>query len=341
MTSENLSMRTPEKSDRSLWDSLATHPLQSWAWGEFRKAMGVKVERLLMLKNKKPVDAWQISFHKIPKLPYTIGYFPKGPKPYDFMISTLKDLGKKNNAIFIQLEPNIQLSAESCQPSALKPSHHPLFTKYTFILDIAKTEEELLQSFHQKTRYNIRLAQKKGVKIAEDNSDNAFEEFIRLSKETTKRQGFYAHNEIYQKTLWNIFSKNQNAQLFTATYEGKTLAAWVMFILHDTLYYPYGASSRDHRDVMAPNLMLWEIIRWGKKHGIKTIDLWGALGPPKANGSNEKDPWFGFHKFKEGYSPTLIEFIGSFDLVLQPVLYSLYTFADTARFSLLHFFSRI
>lgn len=341
MTSENLSVHTPTESDKALWDSLATHPLQSWAWGEFRKFMGVHIEQLLILKNEKPVDAWQISFHNIPKSPYTIGYFPKGPKPDDFMIEELKKLGRKNNAIFIQLEPNTQSPVTSPQSPKLIPSHHPLFTRFTFKLDITKTEEELLQSFHQKTRYNIRLAQKKDVKITEDNSDSAFGEFIKLSKETTERQKFYAHNETYHRTLWRTLSLHHEARLFTATYNGKTLAAWVMFVFHDTLYYPYGASSRDHREVMAPNLMLWEIIRWGKIHDIKTIDLWGALGPPKAGGSNEHDPWFGFHKFKEGYNPTLVEFVGSSDLVLKPSLYSLYRLADSARFSLLHFFNQI
>ncbi|MEK7591983.1 MAG: peptidoglycan bridge formation glycyltransferase FemA/FemB family protein [Patescibacteria group bacterium] len=339
MTTGNLSIRIPLDSDESLWNSLVSHPLQSWAWGEFRKSMGITVVRLLVLENEKPTDAWQVSFHRVPKLPYTIGYFPKGPTPDDFMIEELGKIGRKNNAIFIQIEPNV-LSDFKFQIENFKlllPSHHPLFTKYTFILDITKSEEELLKSFHPKTRYNIRLAEKRGVKIAEDNSDSAFEEFVRLSKETTERQGFYAHNKTYQQTLWKIFSKNHHARLFTATYEGKTLAAWIMFVFHDTLYYPYGASSRDHRDVMAPNLMLWDIIKWGKQNGITSIDLWGALGPPPAGGSNEKDPWYGFHRFKEGYNPKLIEFIGSYDLVFQPLLYSLYKLTDTIRWKVLNF----
>ena len=181
--------------------------------GEFRKSMGITVVRLLVLENEKPTDAWQVSFHRVPKLPYTIGYFPKGPTPDDFMIEELGKIGRKNNAIFIQIEPNV-LSDFKFQIENFKlllPSHHPLFTKYTFILDITKSEEELLKSFHPKTRYNIRLAEKRGVKIAEDNSDSAFEEICQTFKKTTERQGFYAHNKTYQQTLWKIFSKNHHA----------------------------------------------------------------------------------------------------------------------------------
>ena len=107
MTTGNLSIRIPLDSDESLWNSLVSHPLQSWAWGEFRKSMGITVVRLLVLENEKPTDAWQVSFHRVPKLPYTIGYFPKGPTPDDFMIEELGKIGRKNNAIFIQIEPNV------------------------------------------------------------------------------------------------------------------------------------------------------------------------------------------------------------------------------------------
>lgn len=286
-----------------------SHPLQSPAWGEFRQTMGIDVVKL---------DNWYVTFHKIPFTPWTIGYFPKGPIPSTQMIEKLTKLGKEKNAIFIQLEPN-----ETRGTVPLKKSHHPLFTKFTFILDLLKSEEELLKAMHPKTRYNIRIAQKHGVTVSEDNSKKAFDQYLRLSAETTNRQGFYAHNRMYHETMWLILRKANIAHLFTAAYQNKVLAAWIVFVWGDTIYYPYGSSSRDHREVMAPYLLLWEIARWAKKRNLKHFDLWGA------------DPAHGFHRFKEGFGPTLVEFVGSFDLVLQPFLYRLYTFADTVRWAIL------
>ena len=268
---------------------------------------------------------WQLTFHNIPYTPWTIGYFPKGPKPTKQMIEKLIQFGKQKKAIFIQLEPNV---LDGNVP--LRPSHHPLFTKYTFVLDLTKSEDTLLAAMHPKTRYNIRVAQKHGVVVGEHN--DAFESYLALTKETTSRQGFYAHNETYHRTMWDIMRKAGIAHLFTASYHGEILSAWIVFVYGDTVYYPYGASSRSHREVMAPTLMLWEIARWAKKKGLKKFDLWGALGPTP----DENDPWYGFHRFKQGFNPRLVEFIGSYDLVINAPLYTLYTIADTIRWGVLH-----
>ena len=315
---------------RTIQDKQATHPLQSWAWGEFRKSMGIDVVRL---------NGWQMTFHKIPSTPFTVGYFPKGPLPTKTMIDELMKIGKLKHAIFIQLEPNVisdhKLLTMNHEP--LKPSHHPLFTKYTFVLDLTKSEDELLKAMHPKTRYNIRLAQKRGVVVKEDNSKEAFDQYLRLTKETTERQGFYAHTERYHQRMWESLHDAGIAHLWTATFAGEVLAAWIVFVWKDTVYYPYGSSSRDHRDVMAPNLLLWEIALWAKKKGLKKFDLWGAMGPEP----DEKDPWYGFHRFKEGYHPDLIEFVGSYDLIIQPILYQFYCYVDDIRWFILKLKSKL
>ena len=295
------------------------HPLQSPAWEQFRKTMGVDVVR---------THGWFLTFHSIPLTPWTIGYFPKGPQPTKQMIRELQKIGKQKNAIFIQLEPNINRLPSTIHLSPdLKPSHHPLFTKYTFIIDLTKPEEELLSAMHPKTRYNIRVAQKHQVVVKEDNSREAFDSYLKLTGETTSRQGFYAHNQSYHRTMWDIMHKAGIAHLFTASYDGEILSAWIVFVWGDTIYYPYGASSRNHRECQAPTLLLWEIAKWAKKKGLKKFDLWGAMGPNPDTG----DPWYGFHRFKQGFGPEFVEFSGSFDLVLLPFLYSLYRFADNVR----------
>ncbi len=316
-------------------DSSFPHPLQSIEWGEFRKKTGVKVIR---------TNGIQMTIHKIPHVPWTIGYIPKGPLPTPDMISNLKKIGRQEKCIFIQLEPNIEKNQE---PNwKLRKAAHPLFTKYTFILDLTKSEEELLKAMHPKTRYNIKVAVKHGVKITEDNSDEAFETYLKLTEETTKRQRFYAHTQKYHRLMWETLRFTQGklntdsltAHLFLANYRPTTndqqpitLAAWILFVYKDTLYYPYGASSSLHRETMASNLMMWEAIKFGKKLGLKKFDMWGAL----SENPNKNDPWYGFHKFKEGYGPKHIEFIGSFDLVINPILYQIYKIADKIRWTFL------
>jgi len=130
-----------------------------------------------------------------------------------------------------------------------------------------------------------------------------------------------------QKTDTNELS----AHLLKATYNGKVLVTWVLFILGDTLYYPYGASSSEHREVMASNLMMWEAIKFGKKLGLKKFDMWGSMGP----NADIKDPWYGFHRFKEGYGPKLTEFVGSYDFVINKKMYFAYKLLNRIRWVIL------
>src|SRR3989344_5379070 len=312
------------------------HPLQSYEWGEFRHKTGIKVIR---------GGDFLLTIHKIPYLNFNIGYLPKGNLPNKKLIEELKKIGRENNCIFIQLEPNVQSMVNgqwSMVNEGLRPSFHPLFTKYAFILDLTRSEEELLKNMRPKTRYNIKVAQKHGVKIVEDNSEKAFREYLKLTKETTERQKFYAHTQGYHKLMWQTLKmengkwkmENGNrltAHLLLAKYKKETLAAWLLFAFKDTLYYPYGASSTEYRETIASNLIMWEAIRFGKKLGLAKFDMWGALG----SDPNPKDPWYGFHKFKQGYGAKLVEFIGSYDLIINPILYQLYKLADKLRWFIL------
>lgn len=336
---------TITEKEQEEYNAVVTHPLQSFEWGEFREKTGVKVIRRGLLENAKLTEGFTLTIHKVPKTKFTIGYLPKGALPSEKALEELKKIGKENNCIFIQLEPNVIHNSKNSILqtkvkiyNSLKPSFHPLFTKFTFILDISKPEEELLKNFHPKTRYNIKIAMKRKVKVIEDNSEEAFKEYLRLTEETTTRQKFYSHTPSYHTKMWETLGnqkskiKDQNfnqlaAHLLIARLDDKTLTAWILFTFHDTLYYPYGASSSENRNVMASNLIMWEAIRFGKRLGLHYFDMWGALGPDP----DPKDPWYGFHRFKEGYGATHIEFVGSFDLVIKPQVYKVYKVADKLR----------
>ncbi len=314
-----------EEKDKNIFNKLATHPLQSWEWGEFRKSQGVKIVRF---------STYQISFHQLPFLNFTVGYLPKSPFPNKEDLEMLKEIGRQNKSIFIKIEPNIE--RQSFKDAELQSlgltKGKPLFTKHTSVIDLTRSEEEIFNSFKSKTRYNIRLAEKHGVKVQEDNSERAFETYLKLLFETTARQGFYAHNKDYHWQQWKILQPAGISHLLTATYKGKILSAFLLFIFNDTLYYPYGASTREYKELMAPTLLMWKAIKFGKVHGCKLFDLWGDTEPnPPPN-----HPYYGFHRFKEGFSPKLVEFIGTYDLVINSTLYKIYQVIDKLRWKILH-----
>jgi lipid II:glycine glycyltransferase (peptidoglycan interpeptide bridge formation enzyme) len=167
-----------------------------------------------------------------------------------------------------------------------------------------------------------------------DNTEEGLSSFLKLNRETNTRQKFYTRPDWHFQEMKKLFNQPQThdpkqliMHLLTAKYNGKTLVAWIIFIFKDTLYYPYGASSSENREVMASNLMMWETIKIGKQLGLKKFDMWGALGP----NPNQKDPWFGFHNFKERYGPEHIEFVGSYDVIVKPKMYQVYKITNKLR----------
>ena len=326
-------MTDSDQIDKNEFNKLVSHPLQSFEWGEFREKTGTKVIRRISGKN-----AFQLTVHNAP-LGFKIGYLPKSYLPTKELIEELRKIGRNENLVYIQLEPNVLSDQkEKIEKLNLKKSFHPLFTKYNFVLDLTKSEEEILKNMHPKTRYNIKVAQKHNVEVKQNNSENAFKKYLELTEETTKRQGFYAHTKKYHTLMWetlksdNVDSNELSEHLFTASYKGEILTTWMLFIFKDTLYYPYGASSSEYREAMHSTLMCWEVIKFGKSLGLKKFDMWGAL-------SKNPDPnheWFGFHNFKQKFGPEHIELAGSFDLVINSLIYSGARLADKARWMYLN-----
>jgi len=295
-------------------NEIAAHPLQTSFWAEFRRKWGNEV-----LETKYGI----LTLHKLPLTNYRIAMFEKGPSPTKEMLRYLRKIGEENNLIFIKLEPNCIRNDKLVRlvQSEGATAGRSLFTPTTFWIDLTPSEEDLMKSFSGKTRYNIRLAGKRGVIVKEDNSDEA--------RETVSRQGFYAHTEKYHRLMWDVLKKAGIAHLLTATYQGEIITTWILFAWKKFLYYPYGASTEKHKEVMANNLMMWEAIRFGKKIGLTTFDLWG------------REEGKGFTKFKEGYNPKVIEFLGTWDLVISKPLYFLYKVAEWIRWPVLKVFAQL
>jgi lipid II:glycine glycyltransferase (peptidoglycan interpeptide bridge formation enzyme) len=310
---------------KNQYNALVTHVMQSWEWGEFRIKIGTPLFRYGIFKNGKMVKAFHLTLHPIPFTSQFVGYLPKGPLPDKELAEALKIIGKMQKCAFIKIEPNIPVSKAmySIYPTFL-PSPKPYFTKYNFVLDITKSEEELLKAMHPKARYNIRLAERKGVTVEERTDDKAFKMYLKLYFDTTKRQGYFGHTPEYHKNAWDTMKESGFARVLIGFYHKKPLTAWMLLSFKDTLYYPYGGSSIEHKDVMSNNLVAWEAIKLGKKLGLKKFDMWGALGPD----ADPKHPHFGFHQFKQRYGGELVEYLGTYDLVFDDTVYWIVTFID-------------
>ncbi len=335
-------IREVREEEKEQFNSVATHPLQSWEWGEFRKNRGSEVIRLGVFNSGKIISGLQLYSTIFPHTEKKVWLLLRGPMPNAPILESLRRLAVEKNAIFIKIEPDVGgvitgdhppsgheqianfLLAHGCQ------SGKPFFASHSFWIDLSQTEEQLLASMKEKTRYNIKLSTKYKVIITENNSDQAFSAYLDLMfTHTTQRHNFRSHDENYHRQMWQILARSDDprAHLLTATYQNEILAAWILFKFHDTLYYPYGASSQSHKEVMASSGIMWESILFGKKIGCKKFDLWGAAAPDYS----PQDPWAGFTKFKEGFGGNWISYVGSFDMVTDFKWYKIYKLAEKTR----------
>lgn len=323
--------------EKSAYASVINHIMQSWEWGETKELMGKEAHRYGLFNDMGTMfDGYQLTIHPLPSplSNWKIGYIPKGIYPDSQMVHALLEFGRTKGIVFFKLEPNVYASISNPEEmqklqnlraeftKAYNEIHEgkELFTKYDFLLDLTQTEEELLSRMHQKTRYNIGVAQRKGVQVSVRTDEEAFQIFLKIYFETTLRQGYFGHDVAYHTAVWNVLRKYDMARIVIASFENTPITAWMLFNYNNTLYYPYGGSSTAHRDLMASNLVAWEAIRLGKQMGLKTFDLWGAMGP----NPDTSDPFYGFHRFKSGYGPAHIEYLGTYDLVVNPQYYTLF-----------------
>jgi lipid II:glycine glycyltransferase (peptidoglycan interpeptide bridge formation enzyme) len=307
-----------------LQNNLALHPMQTWEWGEARSQMGVRVEKMVVNDS-----IFQMTIHSVPYTSYSIGYLPRSVVPTATTLRQLYQFGKKNKLIFIKLEPYVDYAAHidtSIDGAKVIPSAHPLFPEWTQTLDLTPPEDLLMKNLKSKTRYNIRLAEKKGVTISEMNTDEGFAIFSQLYFETCRRQHYHGHTPEYHRVLWNALKSSQ-AKILIAFYNKQPLAAYELLHFKNTLYYIYGGSSVENKQVMAPNLLMWESIKLGKRLGATTFDMWGSLEP----GYAETHPWAGFTRFKEGYNTQFTHLMQSHDLVIDNTLYALYGIVHSVR----------
>lgn len=315
--------------------------LQSSFWRTFQESVGRKV----YFFSGENINA-SIIEHSLPIVGKYF-YIPRGPilknqndnEKLENDFNELIKLAKENKAGWIRIDPvnkeilGIIKNFVGAVGTGFKPvpvivsAPHNMQPKEIFVVDIFKSEDELLAQMKPKTRYNIRLAEKKGVEIFSSRGEKDISEFLRLTQVMAKRNGIVAHPEsYYQKMLENISS--DILKLYVAEYQGKIIAANLVIFYGENCVYLHGASDDECRSVMAPYLLQWQQIRDAKEVGCTKYDFGGIKMLEDLNLKNKKSAtdWAGITKFKLGFSPKTpaTVFSGSYDIVINQKKYWLY-----------------
>ena len=311
------------------WDSALAHLphphlLQCWAWGEFKSKYGWSARRIVWKKNDQSIAAAQILKRSVG--PLSILYVPRGPildwNDHDLVqhvLSDLQSIAQKDRAIFIKIDP--ELNDQSLIPNHWFLSTSQVQFKNTIWLDLTPSEDEIIASFKQKTRYNIRLAERKGVTVQTPKADDVpFDILYKMYAETSVRDGFVIRHENYYREAWGSFIRLGQAQPFIASVGGDPVAAIIVFRFTDRALYLYGMSRNLHREKMPNHLLQWRAMQWAKAQGCNIYDFWGA-----PDVLDESDRLYGVWKFKEGFSDHLVRSLGAIDYAPSPALYNLYT----------------
>lgn len=314
--------------------------MQSFEWGDLKAKSGWKPVRLIAEDSGSITAAASLLKRSIPRVGKCIMYASRGPvldthnaELVSGFFKYITQVARAHNAILVKIDPPIILEDTVSEANIRSAGFIPVALKgfggtqpkCVMQLDLKdRTEEDLLASFKPKWRYNIRLAEKKGVTVNMDCSRADLPVFYKLLKETGKRDGFLVRNLKYYEDMWDALVPAGYMKLVLTYYEGQPVAGAIAYLFGDKAMYTYGASSNEHRNVMPNHLMQWTMIRWAREQGCKWYDFRG-VSPRKGDGSD--DHLTGLNRFKDGFSPRFVEYIGEYDLVLSPSWYWLWSVA--------------
>lgn len=346
-----------EKTQKETWNNFILANggsfLQTFEWGEFQESVGRRVFRFCSAKSTpSEVEGWCAQFIEMP-LPFGKKYWhcPRGPVIADDKEQLAGDQVKKiieeikkkasDDVIFFRLGPEWDINnsywpmANSLKGMGFKQLCYDIEPSQTLVLDITKTENELLAQMHEKWRYNIQLAKRKSLQIKFVTSDvvsfeHYFEEFYRLVDEgTSERKHIKHHPKDYYKKQLAINSQQVKFLLVVAELEEKVIAANIVVICGNRATYLHGATDNNERSLMAPHLLQWKQIEYAKSFGCIKYDFWGIVNEHTLDKRGQS--WEGFTRFKKGFGGYEVNYIGYFDYPLSMLWHLMYRLVQKFR----------
>jgi lipid II:glycine glycyltransferase (peptidoglycan interpeptide bridge formation enzyme) len=274
-------------------------------------------------------------------------YLPKGPllrdwsdvKLRDMVLHDLSHIARQNHAIFLKMDPDVPLGRgipdtmeaeidpvgksvlEDLTRRGFHYSDEQIQFRNTVRIDLTTPEDELLAQMKQKTRYNIRLAARKGVSVRTGGQDD-LPMLYQMYAETSLRDGFAIRGENYYRSLWGTFMAQHEptCRPLIAEVDGDAIAALILFWFAGCAYYLHGMSRAVQRNKMPNFLLQWEAIKAAKNAGCRIYDLWGA-----PDVFSEDDSMWGVFRFKQGFGGVVLRTLGAYDLPIRPTFYQIYT----------------
>jgi peptidoglycan pentaglycine glycine transferase (the first glycine) len=325
------------------------HILQTWEWGDLKKMYGWEPLPQTWRDEQGKVNAAALVLQRIIYLKgistgLKVLYIPRGPildwgnkDLREKVLADLQTLCRKQGAILLKMDPEVVIGtgvpgSDAAQESPLGAeiterliSNGWLFSsdqiqfRNTMMMDLTRTEEETLALMKQKTRYNLRLAQKKGIQIVRGTTAD-LSLLYRMYGETSMRDDFVIRPEKYYLDLWQLFMAHGMAQPFLAKIDDEVIAGMVLFYFGGRAWYLHGMSRPVHREKMPNYLLQWEAFRYAQQLGCGEYDMWGA-----PDVFNESDSMWPVFRFKEGLGGKVVRTIGAWDYAPNSGLYSLYT----------------
>lgn len=309
---------------------IASHPrgdvLQTTSWGKLKAGSGWKYYPLGVSEQGKLTAAALILVKKLPLIPATIAYSPRGPlysspEALEKLLQGGAEFLKTERALAWKMDPAL-FEGDSTWSAIVEAQglkwidtgldFGGVQPRYVMTLDLGRSLDTLLNNMKSKTRYNIRYAMRKGVRVMPVKERAQLSVFYCLLQETAKRDGFSIRPLEYFDEMWEYLVENQLAKVFLAYYQGTPLAGAICFRLGSRVWYVYGASSNENRNLQASHLIQWEMIKWAKSLGCTVYDFRGVSGD-----LNPDHPLYGLYRFKEGFGAKLESYVGEFDLPIQ------------------------
>lgn len=311
------------------------HLQQTWEWSK-QKSYWLFQGIVVRDESKEIKGVMSVLIRRIPLTPWTLMYAARGPvcdihdrEMLACLLEGAKKLNKKHRSYVLKLDPDVTFDETEFMkhmeglgfvlaPKAL--NFENIQPQYVMRLDIeGKTEEEVMAMFKPKTRYNIRLAVKKGVEVKICGKE-AVDDFYRIMIETGARDRFMIRPAQYFSNM--LDNLGEDVRLYMAYYGGQAIAGTIAAKLGDKVWYLYGASSNDHRSLMPNYLLQWQMIRWAIENHCKLYDFKGISGD-----RSEENHLYGLYRFKSGFNAVFTEFVGEYRYIFRPMAFR---FVETA-----------
>lgn len=324
-------MIVPE-SQREEWNQLvASCPhgdvLQCWEWGKLKSRTGWEPLPLAVEREGRLAACCLLLKRRLP-LRRSLLYAPRGPivdfsnQPlWEELAREIHQVARRQRAILVKVDPAISadnilvaaaLEAAGFRPVTSAEAVGGVQPKYVMKVDLDRSEQELMAVFAPKWRYNIRLAERKGVTVSSNCRRQEMEIFYKILKMTARRDAFTVRAISYFYDLWDLIITRGLGKMFLARHEGEVIAGTIAFCLPPQTWYVYGASSDEHRNKMPNHALQWAMMRWAKEQGCTVFDMRGVA---QEIAGEPQGPLAGLNRFKRGFDARYVEYLPDYELV--------------------------